>query len=742
MSSGRVPSAVGVPVNDAVIPSLIAASGGSALATGIFIHEYRADAAMRASRVRLSLVFPAGAAPARATAALGGLAGGSRLEYVFEVSASNEGIHHYLLVPAAAKASAVATLTAALPGLRVAQAPAPTGRATLAAKVFLPTPVVLATANPEAAARTLLSGIAALRPGEQASLKWTARPGSPRPFESKEPLGRAARDAERAWRGKVAAGVGFQLAGLILVRAESVARAREIADHLASSLRSRRGAVGMVRITTERGNRSMASLPKTTRSSGWVAASGEALGLLAWPLGEAIPGVEVGGSRQLVVPRYVPSTGRRLLIGRDSTGNERPVALSTEAARLHLALFGGTGSGKSTVLVRILLDALAQGHGGVFLDPKDTIPELLDRVPARDADRVVVLDPSASVVPGLDLFGADDPSGLRSDVILSVLKGVSEGWGSRVERFLRLGLRSLQALPDPVLYDWLRMYSEPDLRRAATARLADPVISAEWRSYESLSPVQQQEFAAPATARITDLLSRPVLRTLLSQPNPKLDIARLLDEKKLLCISLSPGTMGEPAAQLLGAVVTYLAWTAVEKRVALPPSERQQVLLVLDELQSLTNLPVGLEVFFERTRSLNCAVVVATQAASRLPESTSQSLFANVGSLLAFKGGAKESQRLAGEFPGLRPEDIMGLSRYEVAARINTASLGRGSAVVTGHTEPLPPATGMGAHIRAQSAERYGRDPREVEEALRRRTAGNDPGGADGGQYGRTGRVS
>jgi hypothetical protein len=56
-------------------------------------------------------------------------------------------------------------------------------------------------------------------------------------------------------------------------------------------------------------------------------------------------------------------------------------------------------------------------------------------------DRLIVLDPSISgPLPGLDLFGTGDDV-LRSDVILSVLKGVTEGWGPRIERYLRLGLR-------------------------------------------------------------------------------------------------------------------------------------------------------------------------------------------------------------------------------------------------------------------------------------------------------------
>ncbi|HEV7564377.1 MAG TPA: hypothetical protein VGO31_00260 [Microbacteriaceae bacterium] len=731
-------------MNDALVPSLVAASGGSALVAGVYLYERRAEAAMRAGRVRLALTFPASADPLYAKAALSNAAGLShRMECILEVDATSRGIRHYLLVPAEVRASVVSTLTGALPGLRVAEAPEPGGRASLAAKVFAPTPLVLSSEQTEAATRTLLSGMAGLAPGERAILRFALRPGSPRPYTPKEPVDRAAREVERAWRRKLGSGPGFQIAGLVLVRAASIARAREILEHLTSSLRSRRGPVGTLRITTERGNRSLASLPRTTHSSGWTTVS-EALGMIGWPLGDPpIPGVEVGGARQLAVPRHVPSKGRRLLVGRDSSGNQRSVALTNDSARVHLGLFGSTGSGKTTVLIRLILDALAEGVGGVFVDPKDAIPTLLDHVPAEYADRVTVLDPSApGPLPGLDLFGTGDPI-QRSDVLLSVLRGVSEGWGPRIQRFLALGLRSLSVLPDPILYDWLRVYTDPTLRRWVVGRITDPIIAAEWRSFEEgLSSAEQQAYTAPAIARITDLLSRPALRAVLSQPSPKLNIERLLSEGRWLVVALSPGTLGEPAAHLLGSVTSYLVWAAVEKRAAIPPAQRHQVMFVADELQGLVNLPVGLEVFFERTRSLNCAVVVATQAASRLPESTRQSMLANVGSLLTFRGGADEAQRLSRELAPLTPADIMGLGRYEIAGRVNTGSLGSGSAVITGHTEPLPPATGQGALIRRLSAERYGRDPREIEEELRHRTTGTDTKRRQSSGYGRTGRVA
>jgi hypothetical protein len=62
------------------------------------------------------------------------------------------------------------------------------------------------------------------------------------------------------------------------------------------------------------------------------------------------PGVAVGAARALPVPSGVPREGRRLFIGRDGGGAERPVALSAEAARHHMVAAGISGSGKAQAM--------------------------------------------------------------------------------------------------------------------------------------------------------------------------------------------------------------------------------------------------------------------------------------------------------------------------------------------------------------------------------------------------------
>ncbi len=724
-------------MNGAVIPALVAAGGGTAMMAGVHLHERRRDEAMRASRERLSVRFPTGLEPLRAYAALDAFAGlPLGTELIVEIVAREGSIGYGLWVPADARSSVEASLRGLISSIRLTEEPPPaSGRVTLALRLFIPSPALLQAEGAEAASRALLSGLSVLGDSEQVIVRWALRAGGPRRRPQREPQTPTEKEVARAWQRKTAL-PGMRSSGLVLVAAPSIARARVLASHIENVLRARRGLTGMIRVTRERGSRSVASLPRTTGTSGWLSTP-ELLGVVGWPLGADLPAGVDAGRRELPAPRHLPREGRRLLIARDAaTGSERPVALSVTSASRHLALLGSTGAGKSSVLGRVVLDALAAGAGGVVVDPKDLIADLIERVPPEHADRVVVLDPAApGPAVGLDLFGSGDPY-LRSDVVLSTLRSISESWGPRIEERLRLGLMTVAALPQPRLSDWLGLYRDPELRRRAIARLDDPFLVAEWRAFEGLSAAEQFQHTAPAISRINNLLSRPALRRTLSQRAPKLNIARALEEGRWVLVALNPGAIGEPAARLLGAVVVYLAWSAIEARVALPAHLRRPAVLALDELQSLASLPVSLEAFFERARSMNCSVVAATQTIGRLPESLRGALLGNVGSLLTYRAGYEEAARLARELPGLSAEDVMALGRFEVAARIATTGAGSASAVITGRTEPLPPITGQARLIREHTARDYGLEPQAEPESVRPTDAPLD------GQIGSTRRVS
>jgi hypothetical protein len=617
-------------------------------------------------------------------------------------------IEHFLWVPSVARSSVESILTGVIPSLRVTEAsPTPAESATLALRLFVPTPSVLSTDNAEAAARSLLSGMAILRGDESVAVKLALRPGSARARREPDAPTPREREIARAWQRKTTV-PGFGVSGLVLIRAATMSRARELAAHIENVLRARRGIAGGFRITYGRSHRSLASMPKTTRTSGWLSGA-ELLPLLGWPLGpDMTPSVAVG-SRELLVAGGIPRAGRRLFTGRDVHG-ERPVALDATAARHHMAVCGPSGVGKSVLLARCILDDIEGGYGGVVIDPKaDLIDTILDRVPVEHAERIVVLDPGDDrPLPGVALLAGGDPDS-RADVLTGTLKSIFAGaWGVRSDFYGRLAIRTLSEVPGASLADMGRLFFEEPFRRAAIARLRDPFLISSWQSYESLSSAAQAEHVQAPMARVMTLLSRPRVRAVLASPEPKLDIARIFRERKWLLVSLAPGVISEAGATLVGAALMYSIWSAVEARVALSPERRHPIFLYVDELATVTNgLPFGFELLAERARGLGAGLTVALQTLGRIPEPTRSAVLGNVATFIAFRAGAMEASAVARQLPGLTEADVAALGRFEVAARVGTGSGGAVS-VVTGRTEPLPPVTGQAEAIRERSAAQYG----------------------------------
>jgi hypothetical protein len=695
--------------------ALIAAGSGSTLLAGIAAREHAQAERMRASRIRLSTRFPAGLEPAQVVAAWNGLAGlPYTSELVAEVVATEGSITHALWVPQAARESVRSTLVGVVPSLRITEAPfSSSDAASLSLRLFVSTPTVLSTGDVASASRSLLTGLSALREGEQVVIRWALAPGSARPRpEPADPTPRQ-REIARAWQAKVAT-PGFSVSGLVLIRAATVGRARQLAAHVENVLRSRRGLAGGIRVTSERGSRTLASTPKVRRSSGWLSVS-ELVPLLGLPFGDAVPGVEVG-SPEILASRTLARSGRRLFIARDP-GGERPVALSAEAVRHHMAVIGPSGVGKSVLLANAILSDIEAGHGGVVIDPKaDLVEAVLRRMKPEHAGRIAVVDAGdrSRPLPSVAMLSGGDADA-RADVLAGTLKSIFAGvWGVRSEFYGRLAIRTLSEIPGASLSDIGRLFYDEPYLQAAIARLSDPYLIAAWQGYLALSAPARAEHVQAPMARVLTLLSRPRVRAILASPNPRLDIARLLAERKWLLVSLAPGAgLSEAGATFVGAALMYVVWSAIEARVALPPERRHLVCLYVDELATLTNgTPFGVELLAERARGLGAGLAVALQTLGRIGEPTRSALVGNLATIVSFRAAATEAPTIARELPGISAADLMALGRFEVAARVGTGS-GSAVAVVTGRTEPLPPETGQAERVRDHSAAAYGSTPAE-----------------------------
>ena len=231
------------------------------------------------------------------------------------------------------------------------------------------------------------------------------------------------------------------------------------------------------------------------------------------PTDLAVPGLARAGARSSPPPPRIPTAGK--LLGDSDAGIRRPVALGVADARYHVHVMGATGTGKSTLLTNLILDDVAAGRGVVAIDPKgDLISDILDRLPATAADRVVLLDPDErSATPALNVLQGDDVD-LVVDNVVGVFRRIFENfWGPRTDDVLRAAcLTLLHGGQKATLDEVPELLTDADARRARIAGLDDPILNGFWAWYEAMSEAQQSQLIGPLMNKLRAFLLRDFVR--------------------------------------------------------------------------------------------------------------------------------------------------------------------------------------------------------------------------------------
>ncbi len=459
------------------------------------------------------------------------------------------------------------------------------------------------------------------------------------------------------------------------------------------------------------------------------------------PTDSTVAGLQQAGARAVPPPPGIPTpdrAGQRVKpLGIADTGTRRPVGLAVPDARHHLHLLGATGSGKSTLMAQLILADAHAGRGVVVIDPKgDLVTDLLDRLPANAADRVVLFDADSHAQPpclnplhpattqptvttaevgsagrGDDQaaelgVGQQGPGVVAVDNLTSVFARVySAFWGPRTDDIFRaacLTLTAQSAVPTAnvtTLADLPRLLVEPKYRARAVAHIQDPVLKGFWAWYEQLSDAGRAQAVAPLMNKLRAFLLRPFVRKALAAGPSTIDMSQILDGG--ICLVCVPkGSLGEETTKLIGSLVVAQVWQAATARAAQPQHERRDAGLYVDECQNFLNLPYELQDMLAEARGFRLSMTLAHQHLGQLGRDLKDGISANARSKVFFNASPEDARDLARHTaPRLSEHDLSHLGAYHAAARLVVN--GEETASFTLHTTPLPaPVPGRATAIR------------------------------------------
>lgn len=677
-----------------------------------------------------------------------------------EVSADHRGITHRVLVPEAWEHPLTSLLSAHLPSVRYERSPVTTPTARFGTEYRLSTSERPLAVDAAALSVRLLASLQPLRLGEVVTVQYVIGPAPP-----VAPARVGDRNDRADWSttndgvvstSEAAAALRRKRSGALLLgvgrigvvagdehRARSLLRHGEAAWHGARApgvlLRRRWLPQRIVGAWIARRRVPLVAWPGGTLNAS------EAAGLIGWPVGiEQLPGLELGGCRLLPVPSAVPQHGAVIGVG-TFPGTQRPVALSTTARTHHTMVLGPTGSGKSVLLSQLALADLAEPKQAVVvIDPKDgeLIDAICERLPESRADEVIVFDPTDDRPVGFDpLRSTPATRELVVDRVVSIMAAVwKSSWGPRSSDLIRHALLTLTLVPGLTLCEAPALLSpDPSFRRRVLARIDDPTIADFWAWFNSLSNAEVANITAAPLNKLRSFTSRTYVRHTLGQISPAIDFDRLLASGGVLLVRLPDGLLGQETASLLAALVTIQLWQAITARAAVPPSERQPAMVLMDEIQSILRLPtVTVEDMLAKARGYGVGAVLAAQALYQLGTDLRPAVMANTRSKIAMACGRDDATVLAREFgAGLTPDDLMGLDAFEAIAAVYAA--GRTQPAATVRTLPPTPVLRSAEAIKQRSRQQFGADRADIEAGIRARLhLQTKPNGA----IGRTRRVS
>jgi hypothetical protein len=533
-------------------------------------------------------------------------------------------------------------------------------------------------------------------------------------------------ESQRSMKEKVEQ-PGFRAICRIGVDAPSARMAQAVGSRLLAALRT--AETPGVRISLKQENPDKLAQARIPRSWPVAVNVSELTGLCGWPLGSQVyPGVDRSGARLLPTSESVARRGRVVAVS-TYPGAERPLAMRLQDSLQHLHVLGPTGTGKSTLLLNLIVQDIAAGRGVVVIDPKgDLIEEVLRRVPEQRADDVVVLDPADEQRPvGLNVLrGGNRPAELIADQVLSVFHDLyRENWGPRMQDILHAALLTLADRPGMTLCALPVLLSNPRFRHKAVAALTDEIaLKPFWAWFDGLSEGERQQAIAPVMNKLRAFLLRPRMRAVIGQAEPAFDLHSVFSERKVLLVSLAKGLIGPEAAALLGSLTVSQLWQAALGRVRIPADKRTPVMVYIDEFQDYLHLPTDIADVLAQARGLGMGLTLAHQHLAQLPVALRSAVMANARSRVCFQLGSEDARLIAASSADIEALDLQSLGRYE--AYVSLVSHTNVTAFASARTvEPIAP-TSDAQDIRTQSRNRYGHDLASVEAELTALVAGGD----------------
>lgn len=446
------------------------------------------------------------------------------------------------------------------------------------------------------------------------------------------------------------------------------------------------------------------------------------------PGAHGLPGVRSLDVRPVPPPANLAATG--MVLGESVTNAQgRPIRIlqSIVDRRRHTYIVGKTGTGKSTLLKTMSLQDIEDGQGVCVVDPHgDLIEELLQRIPPHRADDVILFDPADDERPiGLNLLEWRTESHKHQIVnefiglLIRMYDPMQQGIvGPRFQHNVRNAMLTAMSIEGGTLIEVVRVLSDRRYVAQILPGVKDPIVRSYWEDQiANTSDYHKSEVLDYIISKFSRFVGDRRVRNIIGQRHSTLDFRQIMDKRQVLLVNLSKGKIGSENAQFLGLLLVQSLLMAALSRADKSSAARPDFFLYVDEFQNFATELFG--TVLSEGRKYGVVVALANQYLSQVPPIIREAIFGNVGSLVSFRIGLRDAEIMGLEMaPVFSIADMVNLPLFSTCTRLLLDGI-----AAQPFTMRTLPDMGIGdpaqaRAIRAQSAQRYGRDANQISDEV------------------------
>src|SRR4030042_7023707 len=199
------------------------------------------------------------------------------------------------------------------------------------------------------------------------------------------------------------------------------------------------------------------------------------------------PHVRWLNAKRAPAPAEIPQSG--LFLGSSRyRGLVRKVYISQKDRQRHMYIIGKTGTGKSEFLKEMILQDIEAGRGVCFIDPHDTVEQILEIIPPSRAEDVIYFNPSDLDRPlGMNIMEAqtEEQQHMVVSAIINLMYKLYDPHktgiiGPRFEHAIRNAMLTVMYEKGSTFVEVVRVLTDANYVQELLPKVTDPIIRRYW----------------------------------------------------------------------------------------------------------------------------------------------------------------------------------------------------------------------------------------------------------------------